>query len=85
MTAVSAGAGVMVTVEVDASTIRRGDQLLVGGQAFTVQDMSALPQGGKRVQFATGEILTLRPTTVLWATRRQTPHRIRTRSGNAAR
>ncbi|MGK5534368.1 hypothetical protein [Streptomyces sp. URMC 129] len=61
--------GVMVSVEVDAATVRRGDQLMVGGHVCTVADMVALPQGGKRLDFASGESLTMRPVTVLWVTR----------------
>ncbi|MGK5532885.1 hypothetical protein [Streptomyces sp. URMC 129] len=67
----SPSAGVMVTVEVDASTVRRGDQLMIGGQVFTVSDMIALAQGAKRLEFTTGESFTMRPTTVLWITRRR--------------
>ncbi|MDT0346874.1 hypothetical protein [Streptomyces litchfieldiae] len=68
-----------VGVEVDAGTVRRGDQVMVGGQAFTVADMTTLPRGGKRLHFATGETLTMRRTTVLWATRRYDP-RLRRRA-----
>ncbi|MGK5534366.1 hypothetical protein [Streptomyces sp. URMC 129] len=65
--------GVIVSVEVDATTVRRGDQLMVGGAVFTVQDMTTVPQGGKRLDFTTGESLVLRATTVLWVARRVRP------------
>ncbi|WP_063784133.1 hypothetical protein [Streptomyces sp. SBT349] len=61
--------GVVVSVEIDAGTVRRGDQLMVGGQAFTVQDMTALAGGGKRLHFGGGDSLTMTRTTVLWAAR----------------
>lgn len=53
--------GVIVTVEVDASTVQRGDQLMVGGYLFTVSDMITLAQGAKRLEFTTGESFTMRP------------------------
>ncbi|WP_326596466.1 hypothetical protein [Streptomyces sp. NBC_01803] len=65
----------MVSVEIDTGTVRRGDRIMVGGHVFTVEDMTALPQGGKRLDFASGESLTMRPTTVLWATRQVDPRR----------
>ncbi|RKN55071.1 hypothetical protein D7231_34845, partial [Streptomyces klenkii] len=54
---------------VDAGSVRCGDQLLVGGQALTVVDMAALPRGGRRLTFGTGETFTMGPATVVWATR----------------
>ncbi|MGK5531098.1 hypothetical protein [Streptomyces sp. URMC 129] len=72
-------AGVMSPVEIDATTARRGDQLMIGGHVFTIEDMTALPTGGKRLTFTTGEWFTLHPTTTLWATRRISP-RLRRRS-----
>ncbi|WP_326597705.1 hypothetical protein [Streptomyces sp. NBC_01803] len=67
--------GVIVTVEVDASTVQRGDQLMVGGYLFTVSDMITLAQGAKRLEFTTGESFTMRPPTILWATRRSPARR----------
>lgn len=67
--------GVLVSVEVDAATIRRGDQLMVAGQVFIVRDMAPLPRGGKRLDFTTGESLTMLRTTILWAARRVDPRR----------
>ncbi|MDT0343975.1 hypothetical protein [Streptomyces litchfieldiae] len=66
-------APVLVSVEVDARTVQRGDQLMIGGQQFTVSDMTALGPGRKRLAFTTGEIFTMNPTTVLWAARRIDP------------
>ncbi|ONK13560.1 hypothetical protein [Streptomyces sp. MP131-18] len=66
--------GVLVAVEIDARSVLRGDQVMVGGQAFTVSDMVTVP-GGKRLEFVSGETLTLRAHTVLWASRRITPRR----------
>ncbi|ONK10165.1 hypothetical protein [Streptomyces sp. MP131-18] len=62
-------ARVLVSVEVDARTVKRGDQLMIGGQPFTIRDMTALGPGRKRLTFITGEILTMNATTVLWAAR----------------
>ncbi|MDT0343218.1 hypothetical protein [Streptomyces litchfieldiae] len=71
--------GVLISIEIDAATVRRGDQLTIGGQIFTVADMTALPRNGKRLHFTTGDSLTLRPTTILWAARRVNPRRLRGR------
>ncbi|WP_049572731.1 hypothetical protein [Streptomyces sp. SBT349] len=73
----SGGRGVLVSVEVDAGTVRLGDQLVIGGQVFTVRDMMVLPHGRKRLDFGSGESFTLRGTTVLWAARRVDPRRRR--------
>ncbi|MDT0347023.1 hypothetical protein [Streptomyces litchfieldiae] len=67
------GASLLVSIEVDARTVQRGDQLMIGGQEFTVSDMTALGSGRKRLTFATGEMFTMNPTTVLWAARRIDP------------
>ncbi|ARQ69697.1 hypothetical protein [Streptomyces marincola] len=65
--------GVLVAVEIDAMTVRRGDQIMIGGQAFTVRDMTAIGLGRKRLEFASGETLVMGRTTVLWAARRVSP------------
>ncbi len=65
--------GVQIAVEVDAGSVRRGDQLMVGGQCFTVEDMVTMAHGSKRLLFTSGESFTMRPTTVLWASRRASP------------
>ncbi|ARQ68516.1 hypothetical protein [Streptomyces marincola] len=72
-----AGPGVLVSVEVDAGTVRRGDQVMIGGQVFTVLDMAAMRGGARRLQFASGESLIMLRTTVLWAARRVSPRRYR--------
>ncbi|MDT0341526.1 hypothetical protein [Streptomyces litchfieldiae] len=64
-------------VEINADTVRRGDQLMIGGQAFTVQDMTAIRGGAKRLEFTSGDSFILRRTTVLWASRRMAPQRLR--------
>ncbi|UCM90989.1 hypothetical protein [Streptomyces marincola] len=71
--------GVQIAVEVDARTVRRGDQLMIGGQCFTVGDMTALGPGRKRLLFTTGETFTLHARTVLWAARLVDP-RLRRRT-----
>ncbi|MDT0343279.1 hypothetical protein [Streptomyces litchfieldiae] len=57
-------------MEIHAGSVLRGDQIMIGGQVFPVLDMVALPGGGKRLVFASGETLTLKPRTTLWAGRR---------------
>ncbi len=69
------GAGVQVAVEVNAATVRRGDQLMIGGQVFTISDLTSMQRGAKRLHFASGETLTLQPATILWAARRTDPRR----------
>ncbi|MDT0442498.1 hypothetical protein [Streptomyces johnsoniae] len=66
-------ARILVSVEVDVHTVRRGDQLMVGGQPFTIRDMTALGPDRKRLTFTTGEILTMNATTILWAARHIDP------------
>ncbi|MDT0310676.1 hypothetical protein RM780_27595 [Streptomyces sp. DSM 44917] len=61
--------GMHVPVTVDATSVRVGDQLLVGGQVFTVRDMTALPRGGRRLDFHDGTSYTMRRATVLYVTR----------------
>ncbi len=65
--------GVLVSIEIDAGTVRRGDQVMVGGQVWIVLDMMNVARGGKRLHFVGGESLTMTPTTVLWAARRINP------------
>ncbi|RKN04760.1 hypothetical protein D7319_27440 [Streptomyces radicis] len=59
----------MVAIEITAATIKIGDQLVVGGQPYTVCDMSALASGGKLLHFAGGESFHMGCFTVLWASR----------------
>ncbi|MDT0305873.1 hypothetical protein RM780_02705 [Streptomyces sp. DSM 44917] len=64
---------IAVPVVVDAKSVRRGDQLLVGGQAFTVIDILGQPRGGKRLDLGDGVQLVIQPNTVLYATRTVRP------------
>ncbi|MDT0441221.1 hypothetical protein [Streptomyces johnsoniae] len=68
--------GVLVSVEVDAATIARGDQLMIGGGTFTVTDMTAMRGGAKRLVFSSGESFVRTRTTTLWAARRHIPLRL---------
>ncbi|MDT0447319.1 hypothetical protein [Streptomyces johnsoniae] len=68
--------GVVVSVEIDAGTVRRGDQVMIGGRPFVVEDMTALAGGGKRLLFGGGNSLTVARATVLWAARMVDPRRI---------
>ncbi|ONK11049.1 hypothetical protein [Streptomyces sp. MP131-18] len=77
-------AGVLVAVEVDATTIARGDQVMVGGQTFTVTDMTAMRGGAKRLVFSSGESFVMTRTTTLWAARRHIPLRLGRRRPPAA-
>lgn len=61
----------IVSVTVDVNTVRLGDQLMVGGQVFTVADMTALARGARRLDFGSGESFTMGPATVLYALRRE--------------
>ncbi|UCM87912.1 hypothetical protein [Streptomyces marincola] len=70
--------GVLISVEVDATTVAVGDQIMIGGQCHTVQDMIATGPGRKRLLFTTGETFTMQRTTILWAARRTDP-RLRNR------
>ncbi|MDT0441700.1 hypothetical protein [Streptomyces johnsoniae] len=69
------GTGVQVAVEVNAATVRRGDQLMIGGQVYTISDLTSMQRGVKRLHFTSGETFTLHPATVLWAARRTDPRR----------
>ncbi|ARQ68990.1 hypothetical protein [Streptomyces marincola] len=65
--------GVLVAVEIDAGTVRVGDQVMIGGQPFVVRNMTAMGSGHKRLVFGTGETFVMGPATVLWAARRHDP------------
>ncbi|MCT2589191.1 hypothetical protein LHJ74_04455 [Streptomyces sp. N2-109] len=54
-----------VAIDVMASTVRTGDEIRVGGQSMCVQDLQHVPGGAKRIKFASGDILTIAPTTTL--------------------
>ncbi|WP_049575088.1 hypothetical protein [Streptomyces sp. SBT349] len=68
---------VAVPLEVDVYSVRRGDEVMIGAQPFTVQDMFALANGRRRLEFTGGEAFTMNRTTVLWITRRVSPARRR--------
>ncbi|MDT0306744.1 hypothetical protein RM780_07180 [Streptomyces sp. DSM 44917] len=76
-------ARVAMGVAVDTHTIRVGDQLLIAGQAFTIEDMTALPRNAKRLHFTSGESFTMQAHTVLYATRATRPDTTGARSGRA--
>ncbi|UCM88503.1 hypothetical protein [Streptomyces marincola] len=71
--------GVQVAVEVNAATVRRGDQLMIGGQVFVISDLTSMHRGAKRLHFTSGESMTLHPSTILWAARRTDPRIARRR------
>ncbi|MDT0307282.1 hypothetical protein RM780_09935 [Streptomyces sp. DSM 44917] len=60
-------------VTIDPTSVRIGDQLLIGGQVFTIRNMTALPYGSRRLDFHDGTSFTMRRHTVLWAVRRRAP------------
>ncbi|MDT0446812.1 hypothetical protein [Streptomyces johnsoniae] len=70
---------VLVSVEIDVREVRVGDQLMIGGQPFTVRDITSLAAGRKKVDFASGESLIMLPTTILWAARHIDPRITRRR------
>ncbi|MDT0305385.1 hypothetical protein RM780_00190 [Streptomyces sp. DSM 44917] len=68
-------------VLVDPRTVRCGDTILVGGPALTVENMTLLGLGARRLEFGGGETFTMRPATALWASRKVDPRRGRGKSG----
>ncbi|MFF9769941.1 hypothetical protein ACIGXF_04675 [Streptomyces sp. NPDC053086] len=65
------GGALVVTVEVTATTVQRGDVIQLGGTACRVMDLIQLPQGAKRLLFESGELLTIHTRTRLAAVRVQ--------------
>ncbi|WP_030607980.1 hypothetical protein [Streptomyces achromogenes] len=63
------GGALVVTVEVTATTVQRGDVIQLGGRACRVMDLFELPQGAKRLLFESGELLTIHTRTRLVAVR----------------
>ncbi|MFL4905581.1 hypothetical protein ACJ6WF_21025 [Streptomyces sp. MMS24-I2-30] len=47
------------SIEVTSRTIRPGDVLHMGGQAFQVLNLIELPAQGKALRFTTGEVLNM--------------------------
>ncbi|RBM12695.1 hypothetical protein [Streptomyces sp. PT12] len=72
--------GSLVSVQVNAATVRRHDHLVIGGQAFVVTDLTTMTRGRKRLEFHDGQSLTISATTVLWAAR-WTPYHAHHRRG----
>ncbi|MGX1975464.1 hypothetical protein [Streptomyces kronopolitis] len=57
------------TIEVTSGTIRPGDVLNIGGQAFQVLNLIELPAQGKALRFTTGEVLNMHSKTRLTVVR----------------
>ncbi|MDT0308006.1 hypothetical protein RM780_13670 [Streptomyces sp. DSM 44917] len=68
-----AGRPVVISGTVDAATVRRGDQVLVGGAVWTVHDIAGAPGGCRWLEFESGERMLMRPHTVFYATRSTRP------------
>ncbi|MGW3295188.1 hypothetical protein ACWC9S_14545 [Streptomyces xiamenensis] len=56
-------------VEITAETVLVGDVIQVGGRALVVADRILTTRGGRRLEFATGEALTLHSRSRLTGTR----------------
>ncbi|AKG44406.1 MULTISPECIES: hypothetical protein [Streptomyces] len=56
-------------VEITAETVLVGDVIQVGGRALVVADLVLTTRGGRRLEFATGEALTLHARSRLTGTR----------------
>ncbi|MFF2377104.1 hypothetical protein ACFVUW_22235 [Streptomyces xiamenensis] len=56
-------------VEITAETVLVGDVIQVGGRALVVADLILTTRGGRRLEFATGEALTLHSRSRLIGTR----------------
>ncbi|WP_405551833.1 hypothetical protein [Streptomyces sp. NBC_01171] len=55
----------MTSVEITASTVRRGDVIQLVGRACRVSDLLQLPHGAKQLVFESGELLTMHTRTRL--------------------
>lgn len=65
-----APSGALVSsIEVNATTVQRGDIIQLGGHACRVRDLFQLPQGAKQILFESGELLTIHTRTRLVAVR----------------
>nr|WP_237518275.1 hypothetical protein [Streptomyces sp. SID4982] len=64
-----AGSAPVTSVEITASTVRRGDVIQLGGCACRVSDLLQLPHGAKQLVFESGELLTMHTRTRLVAAR----------------
>ncbi|CAL9444383.1 hypothetical protein SUDANB171_02299 [Streptomyces sp. enrichment culture] len=56
-------------VEITAETVLVGDVIQVGGRSLVVADLILTTRGGRRLEFATGEALTLHARSRLTGTR----------------
>ncbi|TDC25881.1 hypothetical protein E1265_05755 [Streptomyces sp. 8K308] len=57
------------SITVNAATLQRGDIITIGGQPFVVRDLVSLHGGAKRLEFLSGDALTVRWNTILKAAR----------------
>ncbi|MFE0686584.1 hypothetical protein ACFV0Z_00455 [Streptomyces xiamenensis] len=71
----STPAKIPTQVTINASTVQCGDIITVGGRPLLVIDLTQLRGGMKRMEFFSGEILTIHTETVLTATRQCAPAR----------
>ncbi|MGW8849304.1 hypothetical protein ACWGNE_16120 [Streptomyces xiamenensis] len=54
-----------------ADTVRVGDVIVIGEKRFTVTDLVQTTQGERRLEFATGEALTMTARTSLYVIRQR--------------
>lgn len=54
-----------VAIDVQAATVLTGDEIRVGGHSMRVQNLRHLSGGAKHITFASGDALTIAPTTRL--------------------
>ncbi|TDC62376.1 hypothetical protein [Streptomyces hainanensis] len=57
------------SITVNASTVQCGDIIAIGGRSFVVRDLVGLHGGAKRLEFLSGDCLTIRWNTILKAAR----------------
>ncbi|MDT0309076.1 hypothetical protein RM780_19225 [Streptomyces sp. DSM 44917] len=60
---------VVVSLTVDARSVRRGDEVMVGGVPWRVRDIVGAPAGCKWLEFESGERMLMRPYTAFYASR----------------
>ncbi|MFI2434297.1 hypothetical protein [Streptomyces sp. NPDC018693] len=63
------GGALASSVEITATTVRRGDIIQVGGRACRVINLFQLPHGAKQLLFESGELLTIHTRTRILAVR----------------
>ncbi len=64
---------VEIAVEITASTVQINDRIMIGSFLYSVRNMRALPGGGKRLTFHSGETFTMTRSTIMWAARNADP------------